>query len=143
MSSDSHFPRPISKSQRDKQLLAQRLMCQLDSVRQDWQLSNEQLAALIELPPQTLTELQADPFAIYALANKTQVLEHIEDLFHIATLLDVLFDDTANAREWVNKPNSAPLFGGQTAMAYMLANPGERRSKVIGYLGGNCSGQFS
>lgn len=143
MSSDSHFPRPISKSQRDMQLLAQRLMSQLESVRQDWLLSNEQLAALLELPPQTLTELQADPFVIYALPHKTQVLEHIEDLFHIATLLEVLFDGGVNAREWVNKPNSAPLFGGQTAMAYMLANPGEHRSKVIGYLVSNCSGQFS
>lgn len=143
MSFDSNLPRPISKSQRDMQLLAQQVMSQLDSVRQDWMLSNEQLPALIELPPQTLTELQADPCAIYALAHETQVLEHIEDLFHIATLLEVLFDGGVNARDWVNKPNSAPLFGGQTALDYMLANPGEHRSKVIGYLVNNCSGQFS
>lgn len=136
--------KPIPKTQHHtKRELAEVLLAKLEIVRQDWLLTQEQLATLIELHPQTLADVQADPSQILTLMLNSQIIERMEDLLRIAFLLDVLFEKRENAYEWVNKPNSAPLFGGQTALDFMLANPRDHRSKVIAYLLGVCSGDFS
>lgn len=140
----SKSKRPILKTlHHTKRKLAEVLLAKLENLRQDWLLTNEQLANLIELHPQTLAEVQADPPQIFALMLNSQIIKRIEDLLRIAVLLDVLFEERENACAWVNKPNSAPLLGGQTALDFMLANPRDHRSKVIGYLLGVCSGNFS
>lgn len=135
----SKRPSPTMEQQR----MVQQLFCQLERLRQDWLLTQEQLATLIELSPETLAVLQATPTEIFSLMLHHKVIARMEDLFRIDLLLDVLFSERENACAWIQKPNSASLFNGQTALHYMLQEPRYRRAKVIGYLVGACSGNFS
>lgn len=48
------------------------------------------------------------------------VLERLSYLFGIYAALQVLLPVAERADEWVRKPNSAPLFGGQSALDRML-----------------------
>lgn len=49
------------------------------------------------------------------------VIERISYLLGIYKSLHILFSDPAQADAWVHRPNQAPLFGGQSAMARMLS----------------------
>jgi hypothetical protein len=49
------------------------------------------------------------------------VLERLSYLFGIYAALQLLFPDGERADQWVRRPNSAPLFGGQSALQRMLA----------------------
>lgn len=49
------------------------------------------------------------------------VLERISYLLGIWKNLQILFPATAQADAWLNKPNQAPLFGGQSALQRMLS----------------------
>jgi len=49
------------------------------------------------------------------------VLERLSYLFGVHAALQLLLPDTRRAADWVRKPNSAPLFGGQSALQRMLA----------------------
>ncbi len=49
------------------------------------------------------------------------VLERISYLLGIYKDLHILFPDAAQADGWVRRPNSAPLFGGSSALERMLA----------------------
>jgi len=48
-------------------------------------------------------------------------LERISYLLGIFKSLHILLPDEEAADAWVNKPNSAPLFGGKTALDRMLS----------------------
>ena len=54
-----------------------------------------------------------------ALSQDT--LERISYLLGIWKALQILFPEPAQADAWVKRPNSAPLFGGQSALQRMLA----------------------
>ena len=47
-------------------------------------------------------------------------LERLSHLFAIYSALHILLPVTSRADEWVGKPNSAPLFGGRSALDRML-----------------------
>jgi Antitoxin Xre-like helix-turn-helix domain/Antitoxin Xre/MbcA/ParS C-terminal toxin-binding domain len=47
-------------------------------------------------------------------------LERLSHLFGIYSALHILFPVAARADEWIRKPNSAPLFAGQSALDRML-----------------------
>jgi hypothetical protein len=49
------------------------------------------------------------------------VIERISYLLGIYKNLQILFPDPAQADAWVRKPNTAPLFGGQSALERMLS----------------------
>ncbi|WNL46214.1 MbcA/ParS/Xre antitoxin family protein [Dyella sp. BiH032] len=49
------------------------------------------------------------------------VLERISYLLGIYKDLQILFTDAKQADAWVHKPNTAPLFGGGSAMQRMLS----------------------
>jgi Protein of unknown function (DUF2384) len=49
------------------------------------------------------------------------VLERLSYLFGIYAALQLLLPQGERADEWVRRPNSAPLFGGQSALQRMLA----------------------
>jgi hypothetical protein len=49
------------------------------------------------------------------------VLERISYVLGIYKSLQVLFPDPARADEWISRPNSAPLFQGQSALQRMLS----------------------
>ena len=48
-------------------------------------------------------------------------LERISYLLGIWQALQILFPDPDQADAWLHKPNSAPLFGGQSALERMLS----------------------
>lgn len=49
------------------------------------------------------------------------VLERISYLLGIYKNLQILFPETERADAWVRKPNTAPTFGGQSALERMLS----------------------
>jgi hypothetical protein len=49
------------------------------------------------------------------------VLERLSYLFGIYAALQLLLPQGERADEWVRRPNSAPIFGGQSALQRMLA----------------------
>jgi hypothetical protein len=49
------------------------------------------------------------------------VLERLSYLFGIYAALQLLLPDGERADDWVRRPNSAPLFNGQSALQRMLA----------------------
>ncbi len=48
------------------------------------------------------------------------VLERLSYLFGIYAALQLLLPERSRADEWLRKPNSAPLFGGRSALQRML-----------------------
>ncbi len=48
------------------------------------------------------------------------VLERLSYLFGIYAALQLLLPERSRADEWLRKPNSAPLFGGRSALQHML-----------------------
>jgi hypothetical protein len=48
------------------------------------------------------------------------VLERLSYLFGIHAALQLLLPDARRSAEWVRKPNTAPLFGGRSALDRML-----------------------
>lgn len=48
------------------------------------------------------------------------VLERLSYLFGIYAALQILLPVPERANEWLRKPNTAPLFGGESALARML-----------------------
>lgn len=48
------------------------------------------------------------------------VLERLSYLFGIYAALQLLLPDAQRADDWLRRPNSAPLFGGQSALQRML-----------------------
>lgn len=48
------------------------------------------------------------------------VLERLSYLFGIYAALQLLLPEPQRADEWVRRPNSAPIFGGRSALARML-----------------------
>jgi hypothetical protein len=48
------------------------------------------------------------------------VLERLSYLFGIHAALQLLLPDTRRSAEWMRKPNTAPLFGGGSALQRML-----------------------
>jgi hypothetical protein len=49
------------------------------------------------------------------------VLERLSYLFGIYAALQLLLPEGGRADDWLRRPNSAPLFGGQSALQRMLA----------------------
>ena len=48
-------------------------------------------------------------------------VERISHIFGIYAALRILLPTVEAAKDWVRKPNSAPLFGGEPALNRMLA----------------------
>jgi hypothetical protein len=48
------------------------------------------------------------------------VLERISYVLGIYKALEILFPEARRANEWVSRPNTAPLFGGESALDRML-----------------------
>lgn len=55
-----------------------------------------------------------------------ETLERISITFAIFKAINILLPDTARADAWVRAPNTAPLFGGRPAMAFIASgDPGD------------------
>jgi hypothetical protein len=83
-----------------------------------WRLDTGQERTLLgNPPPSTYFKWKKDPQA----ANVSRdVLERISYVLGIFKALQILFPEPARADAWLTRPNDAPLFRGQSALARML-----------------------
>ena len=106
-----------------------------------WQLSvDEQLCLLGQPPRSTFFAWRKQPERA-ALARDT--LERLSYLLGIWKSLQILLPDTAAADAWVREPNTAPAFGGRSALARMLAGNVSDLHAVRSYLDGVRGGGWS
>jgi hypothetical protein len=88
------------------------------NIARAWQLGAEQERVLLGAPPRsTFFRWKRDR----AGAVPNDVIERISYLLGIYKALHILFPDPAQADAWLRRPNHAAPFGGQPALARMLA----------------------
>lgn len=84
-----------------------------------WQLNQEAQITLLGNPPRsTFFRWKKNPESAQ-LARDT--LERISYILGIYKALQILLPDTQSADAWIKKPNSATIFGGQSALQRMLS----------------------
>lgn len=69
--------------------------------------------------------------------------ERLSYLFRIHAALQVLLPVPERADAWVRRPNSAPLFGGSTALAHMLGGRVGDLKDVADFLDARRGGDFA
>lgn len=88
------------------------------SITGKWGLSARQQRVLLGEPPESTFFKWKSEQAARRL--DTDTLERISYILGIHKALRILLPTEEAACAWVNKPNSAPPFGGQTALSRML-----------------------
>jgi hypothetical protein len=81
-----------------------------------WQLTIAEQTTLLGVARTTLYQWKQGKIA----PLDRHLLERLSHLFGIYSSLQILFPATRRADEWVRKANSAPLFGGRSALDRML-----------------------
>ena len=81
-----------------------------------WQLSVPEQTALLGVARATLYQWKQGRVA----PLDRHLLERLSHLFGIYSALQILFPASGRADEWIRKANSAPLFGGRSALDRML-----------------------
>ena len=106
-----------------------------------WGLSVDEQLCLLGAPPRsTYVAWRKHPDKA-SLPRDT--LERLSNLLGIYKSLQILLPDAAAADAWVRKPNSAPPFGGRSALARMLAGNVSDLNLVRRYLDGVRGGGWS
>jgi antitoxin Xre/MbcA/ParS-like protein len=83
-----------------------------------WRLSNEESMRLLGDPPRS-TFYEWKRAGDGRLTRDT--LERISYVLGIYKALQILLPDAAAADGWIRKPNTAPLFGGRSALDRLLS----------------------
>jgi Protein of unknown function (DUF2384) len=110
-------------------------------IAQAWNLSVEEQLVLLGQPPRsTFFAWRKQPDKA-ALPRDT--LERLSNLLGIWKSLQILLPDAAAADAWLRKPNSAAPFGGDSALARMLAGNVSDLNLVRRYLDGVRGGGWS
>lgn len=110
-------------------------------IAQTWGLSvDEQLCLLGQPPRSTFFAWRKQPEKA-VLPRDT--LERLSNLLGIWKALQILLPDPAAADAWVRQPNSAPAFGGRSALQHMLAGNLADLHHVRRYLDGVRGGGWS
>lgn len=110
-------------------------------VAQLWNLSiSEQLLLLGEPSRSTFFAWRKQP---EKAKLPRDVLERISNVLGIFKSLEILFPDAKAADAWIRKPNSAPVFGGKTALDRMLAGNVSDLNLVRRYLDAMRGGGWS
>ncbi|MDP1649391.1 MAG: MbcA/ParS/Xre antitoxin family protein [Rubrivivax sp.] len=110
-------------------------------IAQAWGLSvDEQLCLLGQPPRSTFFAWRKQPDKA-TLPRDT--LERLSNLLGIYKSLQILLPDTDAADAWVRRPNSAPPFGGRSALERMLAGNVSDLNLVRRYLDGVRGGGWS
>ncbi len=88
------------------------------NIARDWELNTDEQMVLLGSPGRsTFFKWKAAPGTADL---KRDTLERLSYLLGIYKALQILLPATAAADAWVKKPNSAPLFGGRSALDRML-----------------------
>jgi len=103
-------------------------------IAEAWGLSVEEQRRLLGEPPRsTFFAWRKHPDSA---AVPRDTLERLSNLLGIYKSLQILLPDAAAADAWVRQPNSAPLFGGRSALDRMLAGNVSDLNLVRRYLDG-------
>jgi len=87
------------------------------NVASAWNLNARQQRILLGNPPSsTFFKWKRDMRG----SVSRDVLERISYVLGIYKALQILFPDTGRADAWISSPNTAPLFGGHSALDRML-----------------------
>jgi Protein of unknown function (DUF2384) len=110
-------------------------------IAEAWGLSVDEQLRLLGQPPRSTY------FAWRKAPDKASLprdtLERLSNLLGIYKSLQILLPEAAAADAWVRQPNSAPGFGGQSALARMLAGNVSDLNFVRRYLDGVRGGGWS
>ncbi|MBC2731492.1 MbcA/ParS/Xre antitoxin family protein [Thiobacillus sp.] len=88
------------------------------NIARDWGLSTDEQMVLLGAPGRsTFFKWKSTP---EAADLKRDTLERLSYLLGIYKALQILLPAATAADAWVKKPNSAPLFGGKSALDRML-----------------------
>ena len=88
------------------------------NIARDWGLNTDEQMVLLGAPGRsTFFKWKAAP---ESADLKRDTLERLSYLLGIYKALQILLPDVAAADAWVKKPNTAPGFGGRSALARML-----------------------
>lgn len=88
------------------------------NIARDWGLSTDEQMVLLGAPGRsTFFKWKSAPETVDL---KRDTLERLSYLLGIYKALQILLPAAAAADAWVKKPNSAPLFGGRSALDRML-----------------------
>jgi hypothetical protein len=87
------------------------------AIARAWGLTAAQEQRLLGVQRSTLYAWRAGDFPARLDAD---TLERLSYVFGIYAALHVLFPVPERADAWIRKPNQAPLFGGESALARML-----------------------
>jgi hypothetical protein len=88
------------------------------NIANDWGLNTDAQMVLLGTPGRsTFFKWKSAP---ESADLKRDTLERLSYLLGIYKALQILLPDTAAADAWVKRPNTAPLFGGQSALDRML-----------------------
>ena len=88
------------------------------NIARDWGLNTDEQMVLLGTPGRsTFFKWKSAP---ESADLKRDTLERLSYLLGIYKALQILLPDATAADAWVKKPNSAPLFGGKSALERML-----------------------
>jgi hypothetical protein len=88
------------------------------SIASTWRLNTNQQRILLGNPPSsTFFKWKKDQGGKLS----RDVLERISYVLGIYKALQILLPVAERADEWISRPNDAPMFGGKSALEYMLA----------------------
>ncbi len=88
------------------------------NIARDWGLNTDAQMVLLGTPGRsTFFKWKSAP---ETADLKRDTLERLSYILGIYKALQILLPDTTAADAWVKKPNTAPLFGGQSALDRML-----------------------
>ena len=86
-----------------------------------WKLTGAQQARLLGLEPTQLSTLYKWKAQSERANLSHDTLDRISYLIGIYKALHILLPSDEAADTWIHRPNDAPLFGGRSALARMLA----------------------
>lgn len=110
-------PLPLPRPEPDRRKLSGPALRTFFNITRAWGLTPDQERVLLGSPSRsTFFRWKAGE----AGSIGADVLERISYVLGIYKALQILFPDPAQADGWVARPNDAPLFGGQPALARML-----------------------
>ena len=101
-------------------------------IAQAWALSVDEQLLLLGQPPRSSFFAWRKQPERASLSRDT--LERLSNLLGIYKSLQILLPDPAAADAWVRQPNTAPPFGGSSALARMLAGNVSDLNQVRRYL---------
>jgi len=116
---------------------AQAAMRTFWKIAEAWSLSIAEQMTLLGVSRTTLYQWKGGKVG----PLEAHVLERLSYLFGIYAALQTLLPIAERANEWIRKPNAAPLFGGDSALARMLGGQVADLYVVRQYLDAQCQGK--